>query len=78
MFHQNNPLSRFYKEVINQGRLKIFDKIYADNYVNHIAPFGLDKSADGVKKLINEQIKAFPDWHVTVNYWIQKEKKHIV
>ncbi len=78
MFKQKNPLSRFYEEVINQGRLEVLEEIYADNYVNNIAPFGLEKGVDGVKKLIGEQIKAFPDWHITVDYWIQKEDKHIV
>ncbi len=46
MFKQKNPLSRFYEEVINQGRLEVLEEIYADNYVNYIAPFGLEKGVD--------------------------------
>ena len=75
---QVKPLVQFYEEVINQGRLEVLDEIYAENYVNHIAPHGLNSGAAGVKKLIAAQKKAFPDWHITVDYWIQQGNKNIV
>ena len=46
--------------------------------MNHIVPFGLEKGVDGVRKLIAAQIAAFPDWHISVDYWIQQGDKHIV
>lgn len=76
--NKTNPLYRFYEEVINGGKLEILDELYAPNYVNHIAPLGLEKSVDGVKKLISEQMRAFPDWCITIDYWIQHGDKHIV
>jgi hypothetical protein len=45
---------------------------------NHIAPFNLEKTAQGVKQLIKEQMSAFPDWHIKVDYWIQDGNKYIV
>lgn len=75
---KTNPLYRFYEEVINQHKLEVLDELYASNYVNHIAPFGLEKTVAGVKKLIKKQITAFPDWHISVDYWLQQENKHIV
>lgn len=75
---KTNPLYRFYEEVINQHKLEVLGELYAPNYVNHIAPFGLKKTAEGVKKLIKEQITAFPDWHISVDYWLQQGNTHIV
>ncbi len=39
--HHENPLARFYEEVINQGRLEVLDEIYAENYVIDIMEFHL-------------------------------------
>ena len=78
MFDKNNPLYRFYHEVINEKRLSVLDELYAPGYVNHIAPFGLESDVEGVKALIAEQIAAFPDWHISVDYVIQQGDKYIV
>ena len=75
---QKNPLYRLYEEVINQGKLEILDELYAENYVNHIAPFKLESTTKGVKQLFKEQMNAFPDWHIKTNYWIQDGNKYIV
>lgn len=64
--------------MINQHKLEVLDELYAPNYINHIAPFDLEKTVEGVKNLIREQISAFPDWHISVDYWLQQEDKHIV
>ncbi|MEM8573193.1 MAG: ester cyclase [Pseudomonadota bacterium] len=77
-FDENNPLYRFYHEVINQKKFEVLDEIYAPGYVNRIAPFGLDNGVDGVKKLIKEQAAAFPDWHISVDYVIEQGDKTIV
>lgn len=75
---KTNPLYRFYEEVINQKKLEVLDQLYAPGYINRIAPFALNNSVEGVKKLMKEQSLAFPDWHISVDYWIQKGNKHIV
>lgn len=75
---RRNPLYRLYEEVINQGKLEVLDELYANNYINHIAPFNLKKTAQGVKQLIKEQMGAFPDWYIKIDYWIQDGNKHIV
>jgi len=78
MFDNKNPLYRLYEEVINKKKLDVVDELYAPNYVNHIAQFGLTSSSADVKKLFAEQMKAFPDWHITVDYVIQNGNKYIV
>ncbi len=78
MFDKTNPLYRLYEEVINQKKLEIIDELYAPNYTNLIAPFGLESGVEGVKKLFRVQAKAFPDWHITVDYVIQHGEKYIV
>ena len=78
MFDNKNPLYRLYEEVINEKKFEVIDDLYASNYVNHIAPFGLESDIEGVKKLFREQAKAFPDWHITVNYVIEHGEKCIV
>lgn len=77
-FTANNPLYRFYNEVINQRKLEVLDEIYDINYINHIAPFNLDRGINGVKQLIKEQSQAFPDWHITVNSLYIIEDVYIV
>ncbi|MFH1223076.1 MAG: ester cyclase [Pseudomonadota bacterium] len=78
MFDKENPLYRLYEEVINQKRLEVVNELYAPNYVNRIAPFGLASNVAGVKKLFTEQMEAFPDWHITVNYIIEHGNKYIM
>ena len=78
MLDKDNPLYRFYHEVINEKKLNVLDELYAPGYVNHIAPFGLKSDAEGVKALIAEQIAAFPDWQISVDYVIQQGNKYIV
>jgi len=78
MFDSNNPLYRLYEEVINQKRFDVIDELYAPGYVNRIAPFGLDAGVSGVKKLFTEQARAFPDWHIRVEYVIEHGDKYVV
>lgn len=60
-------------------KLYIEDETYRQACKSTIDKYhGLDNGAEGVKKLIAAQKKAFPDWHITVDYWIQQGNKHIV
>ena len=78
MFNERNPLYRFYHEAINQKKFEVLDELYAPGYVNHIAPFGLGSGVEGVKKLLEAQAAAFPDWHIAVDYVIEHGDKCIV
>lgn len=78
MFDKKNPLYRLYEEVINQKKFDLIDELYAKNYINHIAPFGLESDVEGVKRLFREQADAFPDWHITVDYVMEHGEKTIV
>lgn len=78
MFDNKNPLYRLYEEVINQKKIDVVDELYAPNYINHIAPFGLKSDVEGVKKLFKAQAEAFPDWHIRADYVIEAGNKFIV
>jgi predicted ester cyclase len=58
------PLQRFYDDFINSGNLSVIDEIIGPNYINHAAPFGLANDKNGLKKLLEEFILAFPDQHI--------------
>ncbi len=78
MFDSRNPLYRLYEEVINQKRFEVIDELYAPDYENRIAPFGLESGVEGVKKLFQHQAAAFPDWHITADYVVEHGDKCIV
>ncbi len=67
------PLERFYNEFINSGDLSKIDEIIGDGYINHAAPFGLDNGKEGLKKLLEEFIKAFPDQHIVAKKIFAKD-----
>ncbi len=77
IFNHTNPLYRFYEEVINQKKLHVLDELFCENYINHIAPSNIDNDFLGVKKLISEQVQAFPDCKITVIELFQFENKFI-
>lgn len=78
MFNRANPLYRLYDEVINQKKTHVIDELYAPGYVNHVVPFGLQADVAGLKVLFAEQIRAFPDWHITADYVIEAGNRCIV
>lgn len=58
------PLQRFYDDFINSNNLSVLDEIIGPNYINHAAPFGLANDKEGLKKLLEQFILAFPDQHI--------------
>jgi predicted ester cyclase len=67
------PLQRFYSDLINKGDLSVIDEIIGPNYINHAAPFGLSSGVDGLKKLLQEFILAFPDQHIVAEKIFAKD-----
>ena len=67
------PLQRFYDDFINKGDLSVVDEIIGDNYINHAAPFGLDNGKEGLLKLLQEFITAFPDQHIVAKKIFAKD-----
>ncbi len=78
MFDHKNPLYRLYHEVINGKKFEVLDELYAPDYRNRVAPFGLAADLAGVKKLFKEQAAAFPDWRIVVDYVIEHGDQCIV
>ena len=67
------PLQRFYDDFINAGNLSVIDEIIGPNYINHAAPFGLSNDKEGLKKLLEEFILAFPDQHIEAKMIFAKD-----
>ncbi len=59
-------VTRFNKEFIEGGDINVFYELVDANVINHTAPAGVSKSADGMIQIINMFRKAFPDLVVEV------------
>ncbi len=69
-------IRRYFDEVWNQGKLEVLDEIIAATYVNH-SP-GMPNpilGPEGLKPIITELRKAFPDLHFTIENMIVAEKQ---
>jgi len=64
-----------YHDATNTGRLDEFDDLFADDFINFAAGFEPVKSLAAMKKLIQELLLAFPDWHVTVEDMFVQDNK---
>jgi predicted ester cyclase len=58
---------RYLEEVINQGNFGVADEIIAPNYINHSAGGGIGSGRDGFVQGLRALLRAFPDWHVTID-----------
>jgi steroid delta-isomerase-like uncharacterized protein len=55
-------LERFYKDVIESGKLDLIDELSADNFVDHEEALpGQPPGKDGVKYFVKTMRSAFPD-----------------
>jgi steroid delta-isomerase-like uncharacterized protein len=58
---------RLVEEVLNKGNMKVFDELFADNYVMHNMPVpDIPGTKEGFRKLVLATRKAFPDVHVHI------------
>lgn len=58
-------LERFYKDVIESGKLDLIDELSADNFVDHEEALpGQPPGKDGVKYFVKTMRSAFPDIRV--------------
>ncbi len=58
---------RFFDEVMNEGKLDVVDEIFAPEYVNRHAHPGQTPGPEGVKALVTNVRRAFPDLVETVD-----------
>ena len=58
---------RFFDEVMNEGNLDLVDEIFAPEYVNRHAHPGQQPGPDGVRQLVTNVRRAFPDLVETVD-----------
>jgi predicted ester cyclase len=64
-----------YHDATNTRRLGELDDIFAKDFINFAAGFEPVKSLAAMKKLIQELLLAFPDWHVTVEDMFAQDNK---
>ena len=58
---------RFFDEVMNEGRLDVVEEIFAPEYVNRHAHPGQTPGPEGVRQLVTNVRRAFPDLEETVD-----------
>src|SRR5262249_30245180 len=69
---------RFYEEVFNQGKVAMIDRYIAANGIDHQMPPGQGNGPEGVKKMVADFRKAFPDGHFTIDDVIADGDKVVV
>src|SRR5579875_2040419 len=64
---QNKALyRRFIGEAFNQGKLETVDELLAPHYVDYDAPPGTPPGPEGIKGIISQFRRAFPDLTLTI------------
>ena len=59
---ENKAIVRRFIEIYNKRNLDLIDDLVAPDYVDHTNKV----SREGLKQLFNMALKAFPDWHETI------------
>lgn len=57
---------RYYNDLFNTGNLDAADELFADGFVMHEAPPGVQGGRDGIAAVIQEWRSGFPDIHEEV------------
>jgi steroid delta-isomerase-like uncharacterized protein len=65
-------LQRFYDEAVNGGNLDLIDELIAEDLVEHDEFPGLEPNRDGVKQLFAATRRAFPDFHVEAERYVEE------
>jgi steroid delta-isomerase-like uncharacterized protein len=60
-------MNRIYNEVINQGKLEVFDELVSTDMVEHEKLPGFEPNKEGVKQYFQMMHTAFPDLHFQVD-----------
>lgn len=58
---------RFYREVIDQGRLETVDELCSEDFVDHEEFPGITPDREGVKQFFTMLRTAFPDLHCEID-----------
>lgn len=64
-----------YKEILNKGKLELFEELCAPNFVKHAIPPAKDFGIEGSKQSVLMLRKAFPDIKYTVEDMIKEGDK---
>lgn len=57
---------RVIEEIWNQGKVELFDELFAADFVNHAPVEGVTGTIEGVKQLAVVMRQAFPDLHTKI------------
>ena len=68
-------LKRFYDEVVNKGKVDLFDELLSENFIEHEELPTMAKGREGVKEFFKMYRGAFPDLKFTVNDMTAKGDK---
>ncbi len=59
---------KFYTEVLDNKNMKMIDELIAPNAIDHQLPPGYPAGIEGVRKMLNEYLTAFPDMKNSIDY----------
>jgi len=68
-------MKKFYKEVVNMGKVDMMDQLCATNFIEHEVTPGFEPNLEGVKKMFKAYLAAFPDLKFEVNMMLAKGDK---
>ena len=71
-------IRRLIEEVWNQGNLAVFDELYAPDFIFHDPGLPLVRTREEDKRWIAGILKAFPDFHLTINDLIAEGDQVVV
>lgn len=64
-----------YEEILNKGKVELFEELCAPNFVKHAIPPAADYGIEGSKQSVMMLRKAFPDIKYTVEDMIEEGDK---
>ena len=68
-------MKKFYKEVVNMGKVDLMDQLCAADFIEHEEIPGFEPNREGVKKMFKAYRAAFPDLKFEVNMMFAKGDK---
>ncbi|MCB0996799.1 MAG: ester cyclase [Acidimicrobiales bacterium] len=65
---------RLVDELVNGGRLELFDEVLSEDFVAHGVGPGLPPGPDGMRALVRTWRRAFPDWQDTIHELVANDE----
>jgi steroid delta-isomerase-like uncharacterized protein len=71
----SSQMTKFYTEVVNEGKIDLIDELCAENFMEHEELPGVKPNREGVKQFFKMYRTAFPDLNFKIEQMIAKDDK---